>query len=184
MQVTKPVSLSVIRTDGGTQMRSSLDESVIRDYADQMAAGDVFPPVMLFQDEGAYWLADGFHRVAAAQQNDMSSIGATVQAGGLIDAIRYALSANATNGKQRSREDMRRAYEVAVQHDMVPPTDSEAVSKLLRCSVRWARELTSNARAEETARRNARIEALAQEGHSQHEIASSVGMTQIGRAHV
>jgi ParB family chromosome partitioning protein len=108
----------------------------------------------------------------------MSSIEATVQAGGLIDAIRYALSANATNGKQRSREDMRRAYEVAVHHDMVQPTDSEAVSKLLRCSVRWARELTSYARAEETAKRNARIEALAREGRTQREIAGAVGVNQ------
>lgn len=64
---TSEVKLASIRLDGGTQPRAELREDVIEDYAEAMRAGAVFPPVVVYFDGEAYWLADGFHRVKAAR---------------------------------------------------------------------------------------------------------------------
>ncbi len=61
------LSLERIRTEG-TQVRVALSETVIREYAEAIEQGDEFPPIEVYYDETAYWLADGFHRVQAAQQ--------------------------------------------------------------------------------------------------------------------
>jgi hypothetical protein len=36
-----------------------LNQEVVTEYAEQMAEGDVFPVVIVFQDGANYWLADG-----------------------------------------------------------------------------------------------------------------------------
>src|SRR3954468_17862768 len=74
-----------------------------------MAAGDVFPPVVVFQDGDLYWLADGFHRFGAAQSIGVETIACDVREGGLRDAILYSCGANADHGLKRSNEDKRRA---------------------------------------------------------------------------
>src|SRR5690606_33343970 len=93
-----------------------------------------------------------------------------------IDAIRYALKANAANGRPRTGEDMRRAYDVAVANELCGPSDTNAVRALLGCSSRWARELTKGAREFAKVERDTRITALASEGKSQREIAAEVGV--------
>ena len=62
------LELSQIRKDGGTQPRASYHFGIAESYAEDMAAGAAFPPVVVFYDGADYWLADGFHRVAAATQ--------------------------------------------------------------------------------------------------------------------
>ena len=61
------LSLERIRTEG-TQVRVALSETVIREYAEAIEQGDEFPPIEVYYDETAYWLADGFHRLQAAKQ--------------------------------------------------------------------------------------------------------------------
>ena len=56
---------SQIRQDGGTQPRAEIWQDVVDDYAEQMTAGATFPPIVVFYDGTHYWLADGFHRLAA-----------------------------------------------------------------------------------------------------------------------
>jgi site-specific DNA-methyltransferase (adenine-specific) len=68
-----------------------------------------FPPVTVFYDGREYWLADGFHRVAAAQNIGKDRILADVQQGRQRDAILYSVGANARHGLPRSNEDKRRA---------------------------------------------------------------------------
>lgn len=60
--------LAEIRSDGGTQSRARLELAVIAEYAECMRHGANFPPVVVYYDGQAYWLADGFHRVAGALQ--------------------------------------------------------------------------------------------------------------------
>ena len=63
------LKLDLIVTTEGTQVRASLDDDTMRDYAeDMMDATNAFPPVVVFHDGSHYILADGFHRVMAAQR--------------------------------------------------------------------------------------------------------------------
>lgn len=106
------IEIRNIRTDGGTQPRAGLDDKTVADYADEIKQGAKFPPVVLFYDGSHYWLADGFHRVAAAKFAGKQRILAEIRQGTLRDAQLYAVGANATHGLRRSREDKRRAVEM------------------------------------------------------------------------
>jgi hypothetical protein len=127
--------ISMIRRDGGTQMRVDLNQEAVAAYAERMEAGDSFPPVVVFHDGSTHWLADGFHRVAAAQKvaNDhlvkgdhskWSEIAVDIHAGDRQQAIRYAISANRTNGLRRTNADKQIAVRAALAHpDMCDMTD-------------------------------------------------------------
>lgn len=106
-----------LRTDGGTQPRAGIDTGVVDDYAEQITGVNEwpFPPVVAYYDGDSYWLADGFHRVAAArifrerEQLDGFTIPVEVHQGERRDAILYSVGANAQHGLRRSNEDKRRA---------------------------------------------------------------------------
>lgn len=101
--------LSQIRTDGGTQPRAVIDDAVVQDYADAMREGAKFPAVVVFKDGQDHWLADGFHRVAAAKVARLTEIAADVRPGSRRDAVLYAMGANASHGVRRTNADKRRA---------------------------------------------------------------------------
>src|SRR5262247_904237 len=87
--------LSSIRQDGKTQQRFQLDVPTVDEYASLMREGAVFPPVRVWWDGGRFWLADGFHRIAAAQKVGLSEILAEIRYGALSDAQWDSYSANA-----------------------------------------------------------------------------------------
>ncbi|MBW4640774.1 MAG: ParB/RepB/Spo0J family partition protein [Gloeocapsa sp. UFS-A4-WI-NPMV-4B04] len=68
-----------------------------------------FPPILVFYDGEKYWLADGFHRVAAAKKLELSEIAATIRKGTRRDAVLYSVGANATHGLRRTNADKRRS---------------------------------------------------------------------------
>lgn len=98
------------------QPRDELDWVTIMSYAEDMKAGDEFPPVVVFDDGRTYWLADGFHRVRAALEAKLSEIPADVRQGTLQDAQWYSYSANQKQGLRRTNADKRRAVEAALAH--------------------------------------------------------------------
>ncbi len=103
------IAVAALRLDGGTQPRAGLDGNTVGEYAEALAAGAVFPPVVVFHDGADYWLADGFHRVRAAQSAELAEIAADVREGTRRDAALYAAGANATHGLRRTNADKRRA---------------------------------------------------------------------------
>jgi len=103
------VALDSIRTDGGTQPRASLFEETVAAYVEDMNRGDAFPPITVFFDGQDYWLADGFHRFAAAKARGSSGLQADVRQGTQRDAILHSVGANADHGRARTNEDKRRA---------------------------------------------------------------------------
>jgi len=105
----REIELGLIRTDGGTQMRASIDQDVYFDYRDKWLAGVEFDPVVVFYDGAEYWLADGFHRCYGAREAKLETIPAVVKEGTLRDAVLYAVGANSTHGLRRSNEDKHRA---------------------------------------------------------------------------
>jgi hypothetical protein len=100
-----------IRTDGGTQPRAGLDQDTVNAYYQAMENGDTFPPMTIFYDGEHYWLADGFHRLAAMKRSHPLGIytRADIRQGTQRDAILYSVGANANHGLPRSNEDKRRA---------------------------------------------------------------------------
>jgi hypothetical protein len=106
-----PILVSSIQ-DGGAQMRvESIRVETVNEYAEEMLEGTKFPPVIVFHDGADYWLADGFHRVAAATKINLESIDADVRNGTMRDAILYGAGANASHGLRRTHADKRRAVE-------------------------------------------------------------------------
>jgi hypothetical protein len=63
----------------------------------------------VFYDGAEYWLADGFHRVHAAQKLRRLTIAADVRQGTRRDAVLLSARANAEHGLRRTNEDKRRA---------------------------------------------------------------------------
>jgi len=103
--------------DGGTQSRAQLDWIAIDEYSKAMAAGDTFPPIIVFYDGTAYWLADGFHRVRAAEGAHLDSVAADIRQGTRRDAILYSVGANSDHGVRRTNRDKRHAVEMLLSDD-------------------------------------------------------------------
>ena len=103
------LSVSRIRTDGGTQPRVAVSDEVVAEYADLYRQGEILPPVTVFHDGATYWLADGFHRYWATRKADRDVIAAEVRPGTLRDAILHSVGANATHGLRRTNADKRKA---------------------------------------------------------------------------
>ena len=109
--------LDLIRTDGGTQTRAEVREDVVREYADAMTDGATFPAVTVFYDGSEYWLADGFHRYAAARLLNWLEIDADVRQGTRRDAVLHSVGANAQHGLRRTNADKRRAVETLLRDE-------------------------------------------------------------------
>ncbi len=108
-----------IRTDLGTQMRVAMNAEVVREYAEQLQAGTVFPPLRAYFDEpnDLIILADGFHRLAAHKSirpNDPILVELIL--GTIEDAQWESIGANKDHGLRRTNEDKRNAVKQALLH--------------------------------------------------------------------
>lgn len=112
----KQIKMSAIRTDGGTQARLKLDESIVKEYSEHMKDGDKFPAIIVFHDGSEYWLADGFHRYFANKSNGTLEIECDVKEGTLDDALLYSFSANGRRGLSMSDEDNRNIITRMLKH--------------------------------------------------------------------
>lgn len=106
--IVRQVLIENIRADASAQPRQHILTDVVAAYADDMARGAEFPPLVVFQEGDAYWLADGFHRLSAAR-GVAKRIACEVYKGGLREAVLFSCGANAEHGYRRTNEDKRRA---------------------------------------------------------------------------
>ncbi len=170
------VPLDTITLDAELQPRAAIDRSVLDNYVQLLVDGTTFPPVVVFREDETLWLADGFHRWHAHKVLELDGIDIHPLDGSRREALLYSLSANSKHGLQRSNTDYRRAYEIACRNGLVDPTDSDAVAGLLRCTGRWASELTERAREAVRAARDAEIIRLKGAGKSNREVARELEM--------
>lgn len=140
----EPVRLPIghLRRDGGTQPRAHVNLKTVEDYSEAMAGGAAFPPVTVFFDGQEYWLADGYHRVAAAELAGWVHIPVEVRQGTLRDAVLYSVGTNATHGLQRSWEDKRRA----VQRLLEDPEWSQWSDRVIADKCRVSHTFVANLR--------------------------------------
>lgn len=113
--MNKKIKLVEIVTDAGTQVRAGLNESTVSDYAEALAAGAKFPPVIVFHDGSRHVAADGFHRIAAAGRRGATEIECEVRVGGKAEALKFALGCNAHHGLRRTNADKRHAVGLALR---------------------------------------------------------------------
>ncbi len=106
--------ICAIRTDGGTQTRTATDDDAIEDYAERYRAELEMPPVVVFFDGTDHWLADGFHRLAAAALAGRGEIPTDLRPGTVQDARRYAIGANQAHGVRLTNADKRRKIGMAL----------------------------------------------------------------------
>lgn len=99
-----------------TQIRETSNPDTIDEYAEAMRLGVEFPPVSLFDDGERLYVADGFHRIQAAEKAERRTILANIYDGGLVDAIRFGLGSNISHGLRRTQADKRRAVILALEH--------------------------------------------------------------------
>jgi len=93
-----------------------------------MIAGDRFPPVVVFQSNTEYLLADGFHRLHARRLAKFERIDAEVRQGTRLDALKFSLSANHQHGLRRTNEDKRHAVEIALRE--FPEWSDQAIAQM------------------------------------------------------
>lgn len=123
-----------IRMDGGTQSRAEIHQDTVAEYAEAMADSDtVFPPVTLYYDGRDHWLADGFHRVAAAIKAGKTEIAAETRQGDRRRAILHSLAANSRHGLRRTNEDKRRAVTVLLEDEEWSQWSNREIAR--RCAV-------------------------------------------------
>ncbi len=115
----RSLPLDQIKANGNTQMRAGLDHATVEEYRDALSDNPgvwPFPPVVVFFDGATYWLADGFHRVAAAT-GVRAGVPADIRSGSQRDAILFAAGANASHGLRRTGADKRRAMETLLRDE-------------------------------------------------------------------
>lgn len=104
MATVTAVRIANLALDGDIQPPMRLNSDTVETYLHAWMDGAKFPPIVVFRgpDGGRLWLADGFHRVRAAELAGIVDIMAEVHAGGKRDALLYAAGSNANHGLQRT----------------------------------------------------------------------------------
>lgn len=142
--MTKQLSPSDIRIDGGTQLRVEIDYHTVDDYAAAYQSGAKMPPLVVFHDGATYWLADGFHRWHASKKAGLEKVACDVQQGSQREAILYAAGANDTNGLRRKIADKRCAV-MKLLHD---PEWSKRSDKWIAETARVSRPMVAEWRSQ------------------------------------
>ena len=108
------ISITDVRTDGGTQSPVAMNDAIVSEYAKLLADGVKLPAITVFFDGEHYWAGDGFHRHAAHVRNGAVEIEADVREGTQRDAVMFSLSANEAHGLRRTQADKRNAVLTAL----------------------------------------------------------------------
>ena len=128
--MARVIKLQDIRLDGGTQFREEIDQNKVKEYAEKMGDGDVFPPLQCTFDGSTYWLWDGFHRYFAWQSLGAKTVEVVYTPGTQEDAQDLALKANNTHGIPRSNETKRRQVEAALAMKRHAKKSDREIAKL------------------------------------------------------
>ena len=131
----KVLKFSQIRIDGGTQMRVSINQEKVAEYAEKMRDAAVFPPIKATFDGTIYWLYDGFHRYFAAQAAGATALEVDYKPGTMEDAQDLALGVNDDHGLPRSNDDKRKSVETALSYERHANKSDREIAKLCKVSV-------------------------------------------------
>jgi hypothetical protein len=114
---TKQVELESITVKEEVQQREDLNMECVEEYAEEIAKGTQFPPLVVFSDGENMFLADGRHRYEAYKLAGVVDVTVIVNEGGLRDAILHAVGANTDHGLRRTNADKRKAVITLLQDE-------------------------------------------------------------------
>lgn len=101
------LSLRQIETEG-MQSRAALYPEVVDQYRESLEDGEVFPPLVIAEAEGRFWLVDGFHRYEAYKRLGRLEVDCTiVKMPSKAEAWLYALQFNRDHGLRLTNADKR-----------------------------------------------------------------------------
>lgn len=134
-----------IRRDGGTQARIGLNEDTVQEYAELMREHrwdlrSMQRPIVLY-DGADFWLADGFHRIEAAQRAQLSDFPVEILRGTQRDAILRAAGANSQHGLRRTRLDVQRAIELLLNDEEWRQWSNVKIAAQVGCSDKTVAEV-------------------------------------------
>jgi ParB-like chromosome segregation protein Spo0J len=96
------IKLQDIIVSQDLQSRDSIDEQVVKQYAESIKEGAKFPPVILFDDGSNHYLVDGFHRYFAYLMLGVEETESIVHKGTLRQAELFSWGVNDKHGQPRS----------------------------------------------------------------------------------
>lgn len=132
----KQVKVSDVQYDLENYPRSAVNKETVNEYKAAMADGAKFPAIIVYEDEDAnLYLADGIHRLHAAQKLGSERIGATVRKGTDEDALAFAVGANYKHGLSRTSSDKRKAVELVLRSERLRNRSKNSIAKM--CNVSW-----------------------------------------------
>lgn len=112
----RKLDLEWIVCDESLQGRTGgVKDSVVREYAAAYRTGEELPPVTVVKIGDAYVLADGWHRVAALEQNGRGTVEAEVIEGTRQTAMLIASRCNLTHGRRVTGKDKRLKFKLYVK---------------------------------------------------------------------
>ena len=131
------VPLNDLVLDPNLNLRDRLDDFTVERYADSW---DRLPPITVYEIDGKWLVADGFHRHAAAVMLGKRTMQAEIRVGTFTDALDFVSSVNLFHGLPLTRSERRRAVEVKLKlhHDWSDRRMAEelAVSRELVAKIR------------------------------------------------
>ena len=110
------VPLNDLILDPNLNLRDRLDDFTVERYADSW---DRLPPITVYEIDGRWLVADGFHRHASAVMLGKRTMPAEIRVGTMTDALDFVSSVNLFHGLPLTRSERRRAVEVKLKlhHD-------------------------------------------------------------------
>jgi hypothetical protein len=147
---------SEIRIDAGLQTRDKVNQEKIAEYAEAMANGDQFPPLLVYRigTEPGYLLVKGFHRFNAhIAAFDRKPIRCKITHGSRREALKEALADNADHGLPLNREDKRKKIKIALADAEWGQWSDREIAKLCKVShplvAEVRREVTGNSSSDQ-----------------------------------
>lgn len=138
------VPIESLILDTRLQSRVEINEETVRQYAEAMQNGEVFPPLRAIYVDGRHLVVDGWHRWHAAKQAGFLEFEAKVSNGTFEDAFLLAVGVNSKHGKQRTNADKRKAILMMV-HD---PDHGSSSDRFIAGYVNVSEHLVARVRAE------------------------------------
>ena len=108
----RDVTVDDLVLDPNLNLRDRLDAETVERYVDSW---ERMPPITVFDVEGRWLIADGFHRHASAIKLGRRTIPAEVREGTFSDALDFVAVVNLFHGLPLTRAERRRAVEVKLR---------------------------------------------------------------------